>query len=126
MEVRTRRGSGGYRDGRTDGISCRGRHDSSPRIVDRANPVPYFLRCLCLEIKRSCRRDETERVRVLLQHDGCARMDVREVKQTEKLVLGVGFVERQVRRAQHKPPLLPRLLDDHGDKGETKMCGVGK
>ena len=125
MEVGARRGSGGYRDGCADRISRRSGNEGGTRVVDRSDPVAHFLRRLGLKVECPRRRDKTERVRVLLEHNGRARVDVREVEQPEELVLSVGFVKRQMRRAQHKPPLLPRLSDGRGDKSEIEMWDRG-
>ena len=80
-----------------------------PGIVDSSDPVTHFIGPLSLKIERARGRDEPERVGVFLEHDLGARVDIGEIEQAEELVLGRGFVERQVRRAQDKPTLLPRL-----------------
>jgi hypothetical protein len=46
---------------------------------------------------------------MFLKGDGRTRMYIRELKESQELVLGRGFVIRQMSWSQDKPALLPRL-----------------
>jgi hypothetical protein len=63
-----------------------------------------------LQVKGPCTGNNTKGVFVPLERDRGNGVDFRNVEQPEELVLGWGFIVRQVRRAQDKPPLLPCLL----------------
>jgi hypothetical protein len=53
--------------------------------------------------------NDAECVIMLLESDGCARVDISEIQELEKLVFGRALVVNEVGGSQDEPSLLPSL-----------------
>jgi len=85
-------------------------------FFDGVNPLSHFFRVASLEVKGPVGGDEAKGVVVTLEVDRGAGVNIREIQESEELILRAALVVREMCGPQDEPALLPGLATNNLNK----------